>query len=89
MYWSKKEESVIPWNLPKIKIKTTKDSKPQKKYFMQSNLLLIKEYKSKIKETDKITYEAGTCFERKAKPKNTGINTQYNFLWLFIANNKL
>jgi hypothetical protein len=47
---------------------------------MQSNLLLIKEYKSKIKETDKITYEAGTCFERKAKPKNTGISTQYNFL---------
>jgi hypothetical protein len=66
--------------LPKIKIKKTKDTELTKEYLMQSNLLLIKEYKSKIKETDKITYEAGTCFERKAKPKNTGISTQYNFL---------
>ncbi len=56
------------------------DSELIKGYLMQSNLLLIKEYKMIIKEIDKITYEAGTCFERKAKPKNTGISAQYNFL---------
>ena len=89
MYWSKKEENVIPWNFPNISTNKTKNTELIKGYFMQSNLLLIKEYKSKIKETDKITYKAGTCFDRKANPKNTGISTQYNFLWLFIANNKL
>ena len=47
---------------------------------MQSNFLFAKEYKNKIKPTDKIIYAAGTCFERNARPKNTGINTQYNFL---------
>ena len=47
---------------------------------MQSNFLFTREYKNKMKPTDKITYVAGTCFERNAKPKNTGINAQYNFL---------
>ena len=89
MYWSQKEENVMPWDLPKIKIKKTKNTELKKVYLMQSNFLFTREYKNKMKPTDKITYVAGTCFERNAKPKNTGINAQYNFLWLFIANNKL
>ena len=79
----------MPWDLPKIKIKKTNNIKLTKEYLMQSNFLFINEYNNKIKPVDKITYVAGTCFERNAKPKNTGISTQYNFLWLFIANNKL
>ena len=37
---------------------------------------------------DKITYEAGTCFEKKESPKNIGMSDQYNFLFVTIANNK-
>ena len=79
----------MPWDLPKIKIKKTNNIKLTKEYLMQSNFLFTKEYKNKIKPTNKIIYAAGTCFERNAKPKSAGINTQYNFLWVFIANNKL
>ena len=89
MYWSKKEESFIPCNLPKISTAKTKVAEPIKEYVMQSNLLLLKEYKTIIKPTDKMTYEDGTCFEKNARPKNKGNKNQYNFFWLFIANSKL
>ena len=79
----------MPWDLPKIKIRTIKDNELIKGYLMQSNFLFIKKYNNKIKKTDKIIYVAGTCFEKKAKPKNIGINAQCNLLLLFIANNKL
>ena len=79
----------MPWNFPKPKMKKIKKNELIKEYLMQSNFLFVKAYKNKIKLTDKIIYAAGTCFERNAKPKSTGINTQYNFLWVFIANNKL
>ena len=38
-----------------------------------------------MKLTDKIIYVAGTCFEKKAKVKNIGNNTQYIFFLLYIA----
>ena len=47
-----------------------------KEYLIQSNFLFVKAYKNKIKITDKITYVAGTCLERKAKPNNIGIKNQ-------------
>ena len=31
-------------------------------------------YKSKIRQINKIIYAAGTCFERKAKPKKIGVD---------------
>ena len=74
--------------MPKIKNKKIKDAEPIKEYLIQSNFLFTKEYNNKINPTDKITYVAGTCFERNAKPKSTGINAQYNFLWLFIERNQ-
>ena len=54
---------------------------------MQSNFLFTREYKNKMKPVDKITYVAGTCFERNAKPKNTGINANiifFDYLLLII-----
>ena len=43
---------------------------------MHLNFLFVKAYKNKIKLIDIITYAAGTCFERNAKPKNIGIKNQ-------------
>ena len=68
MYWSKKEESFIPCNLPKISTAKTKVAEPIKEYVMQSNLLFLKEYKTIIKPNNNVTVEVVNIIFKLFKP---------------------
>ena len=55
---------------------TSRVRKYRKKQRINKTIVNIK---IKIKQTDKIIYEEGTCLERNEKPKNIGNIIQYNF----------